>query len=119
MRGHEYVIELRKVHKKKPVCIFIHDTPLPDWALDQDEQGTLPNVCVHGDVLEALNLLFVTKCMVSANSPSESRAKALFERLKIFKPSLLVVSHHVTRKSFPGFEPDLWVGIWKDGEDNV
>lgn len=119
MKGHEYIWELRKVHRKKPMCIFINDYPCRDWATDPDEQGAMPNVVIHGDVIETLDFRFVVGCMVSANSPSERRAKALYNRLKTFKPSVLVVAHHMAKKSFPGFEPDLWIGTWKAGEENV
>lgn len=119
MRGQDYILELRKVHKKKPTCIFINDFQCNEWATHPDEQGSMPNVVTHGDVIEALDLRFVVGCMVSATSPSERRAKALFNRLKVFKPSMLVVAHHKTKKTWPGFEPDLWIGTWKAGEDDV
>lgn len=119
MQGHEYVWDLRQIHKKKPTCIFINDFPCREFVTDPEDQGVMPNVVTHGDVIESLDLRFVVGCMVSANSPSERRAKALFERLKAFNPSLMVVAHHRTKKTFPGFEPDLWIGTWKAGEENV
>lgn len=118
MRGHEYIYDLRKKHKLKPLCIMVNDFACQDWVGHKDHQGVTPNVVIEGEPIETLDMRFVRGCVVSASSPSESRAKALYARLKMFKPSLMVVAHHVSHQAYPGYVKDCWIGIWKD-EQNV
>lgn len=115
MRGDKYIYDLRKRYKLKPQCIFVNDYECEDWVTDVENQGAYPTVVTHGDMIPTLDFRFAIGCNVSASSASEARARALFDRIKVFKPALLV-SAHIDGKTARTRDREPWFGVYKEEE---
>lgn len=104
MRGHESIIQMRK-QGKKPPFIFINDYPCKtDWF----EHGEHATVCVHGDSLHSIDIPFVVGARVSISSPSEARAKTLFELAKEYGAKTVAACHVVANP----FKEQSWCEVW-------
>lgn len=113
MRGHEEIAKVRLSTRRKPAAVFINDYPsgagyLKDW------KDPLPQICIHCDMIETLDLRVIVGCIVSANGATEERAKALFNRCMQFKPYWLTVIG-------PGGigtldSPGGWIGVYREEE---
>ena len=106
MRGHEYLIELRKAGKR-PASVFINDfhckTDWPDWG----DQAT---VCVDGDQLSSLDLRFVVGMVAHVSSTSEGRAKRIAEICKQSGARIVGAVHGIPQ---PGYlTKSGWSEIW-------
>lgn len=78
MRGHENIIAMRIRHIA-PKIVFINDFPCrTDWQ----DHGDYATVCTHADPVYSLDMRFLTGLAVSISASTETRAKALFERVK-------------------------------------
>jgi hypothetical protein len=110
MRGHEAIIRMR-LKRKVPAIVFVNDYPcMTDWEKYADHA----TVCVSGDSVSALDLRFLTGLRVSISSPTEERARELFERVKAVNPEL-VGSCHVQPDVHP-VDQSGWVGVWSREE---
>lgn len=90
MRGHERLIEYR-LKGKAPRLVFVNDYPCKtDW---HENPGDAVTICTHGDPIETLDLRFLVGLRVSISTPSEKRAKTLFERVKKAGASAVAVCH--------------------------
>lgn len=89
MKGHDSLIRMR-MNGKKPEWVHIYDY---DCKIDWEEFNSTPTICVAGDPVKTLDLRFLIKLKVSVHSPSEERAKALFEACKSSKASFVAGCH--------------------------
>ena len=106
MRGHYQLLALRRAGKA-PRIVFVDDYPCDtDWHTTGD-QVTL---CTAGDSVPLLDLRCLVGLRVSISSPSESRAKALFEHCKA-AGAIAVAACHV-QDGRPAFEQTGWADIW-------
>lgn len=80
MRGHEALIELRRVHRKTPGFVFIDDFPTVPGL--REPPSDLAVICTDGDDIGLLDLRFLVGLRVMVQSHDEARARALFERCK-------------------------------------
>jgi hypothetical protein len=75
MKGHDGIIKMR-MQGYKPSAIWIFDFPcVPKWEEFQDD----PEVCVHGDNLNTLDLRYTVGLVVHINGDTEERAKKLLD----------------------------------------
>ena len=89
MRGHENLIRMR-VEGLRPKIVFVNDYPCKtDW-FDHKEHAT---VCTENDPLSSLDLRFLVGLRVSISATTESRAKALFERVKAAGAAVVAAVH--------------------------
>ena len=111
MRGQEKIIEIR-ASRKKPPFVFVNDYPCKtDW-FEWNEHAT---VCTHGDSLSSMDFRFLIDLNVSISALSESRAKAIFEKVKD-AGAAIVAACHVQSEKHP-LEQAGWTGLWhKDVE---
>ena len=88
MKGHDYVIEMRK-HRRKPEWVFINDYACKTDCYPDEH----PTICVHGDSISELDLRFVIGLRVSINSEDVNRAKALYYACIANKAAVVATSH--------------------------
>lgn len=79
MKGHEGIIQMR-MKGQAPELVYLYDCPttLTDWQ----ETDMTPTVALNNELPEALDLRFLVGLRVSVSSPSEDRAKRLFNACK-------------------------------------
>lgn len=78
MKGHDHIIRAR-VAGAAPSFVFINDFDCKtDWA----KHGDHPTVSTFMDAPKTLDMRFLIGLKVSIASPSEKRAKELFEACK-------------------------------------
>lgn len=107
MRGHEYIIALRK-SGKSPEWVYVNDYPShTDWHIFGDR----PTVCTHGDVISRLDLRCIVGLKVSISSTDETRAKALFDAVQQAGAQLIGAAHVQPDKS--PHAQDGWACIWE------
>ena len=106
MRGHEKIIELRR-GGVKPKFVFINDYPCKtDWFEHSDHA----TVCTHGDVIQLLDMRFLVGLRVSISSPSETRSKAIFEKVKLAKAAAVAANH--VQEYRHQYDQDGWCEVW-------
>lgn len=111
MRGHQEIVDRRMNEKRKPVAIFIHDCELVDSAFEGNHG--MPSVSLSkDDVIQSLDLRFAKGCQVHAIFLDEIRARAMFDRLIQFKPSMCSVCVVHARAYDP--KGELWMGIYTE-----
>jgi hypothetical protein len=107
MKGHENIIALR-MQGHKPKIVFLNDYPCEtDWF----EHGDQATVCTHHDFMGSLDLRFLVGLTVSISATSESRAKALFERVKQAGAGVVAACHVKPDKH--QFDQDGWMQIFR------
>ncbi len=108
MKGHQPVIAMR-MNRKAPRIVFLNDYPCKtDWF---DNPGDAATVCTHGDRLETLDLRFLVGLRVSISSPSENRAKALYDACRGIGASAVAACHVQEDKKY--FQQDGWSAVWQ------
>jgi len=104
MRGHAALLDMR-ANRKRPSIVFVNDYPCAtDWA----EHGDAATICVDGDQLGVIDLRCLVGLTVSISSPSESRAKALFDLCKASGAAVVAAAHTTDR-----YSPDSWATVWR------
>jgi hypothetical protein len=86
MTGDKHIISMR-MSGVVPEWVFVNDYPC--IAPTDDKH---PNLCIHGDDIESLDLRFLVNLRVSIGSASESRCKAILEACKRHQASLVAVA---------------------------
>ena len=106
MRGHEYLIQMR-LAGKAPEIVFINDYPCDtDWH-EFDEHAT---ISTDKDTIQSLDLRFLVGLQVSISSPSETRAKALFNAVKKVNPRAVVAAHVQDENHY--MSQTGWIGVY-------
>lgn len=113
MRGHENVIKLRMTGKR-PQSIFVNDW---DCQTDPRETGRMDVVNCAGDVIELQDWRFLVGMTVSCSSPSEDRAKALFEACKAAGATLVGSVHSIP--DGPYRQKSGWCAVWRKEDGNA
>lgn len=108
MRGHEALIELRRVHRKTPGFVFIDDFPTVPGL--RDAPSDLAVICTDGDDIALLDLRFLVGLRVMVHSHSEPRARALFERCQRAGVAF-VGACHLHADPHPN-NPPTWDAVW-------
>lgn len=104
MKGHIDIIKMR-LKRKKPAIVFVNDYPCDTgWR----EFGDHATICTHGDHINTLDFRFLTGVRVSISAHSESRAKALFERVKQAGASTVAACH--VKTGMP-WQQDGWTEV--------
>lgn len=85
MEGHKEIVKRRMQTRLKPPAIFINDYPCTE-GYDDAWKCTMPQLCIHGDNIQALDLRCVAGCQVHGDASTEARAKELFVRVQHFQP---------------------------------
>ncbi len=107
MRGHEKLIEYRRMGKS-PRDVFVNDYPCnTDWYENPGDHAT---ISTDGDDVELLDLRFLVGLTVHISSPSEIRAKALFEACK--RAKALRVGASVTQGEKRAWDQSGWAAVW-------
>jgi hypothetical protein len=89
MHGHTDIIANR-MQGRAPRFVFVNDYPCKtDWF----ERGEQATVCTHGDSVNSLDLRFLVGLRVSVSATTESRAMALFERVKAAGAAAVAAVH--------------------------
>lgn len=105
MRGHDKLIALR-LKGRKPRIVFVNDYPCDiDWF---ENPGSAVTVCTAGDDLQTIDLRFLVGLTVSVSSPTENRAKALFEACKRY--AAVVAAGCCTGRNG-------WAAVWRRDTD--
>ena len=121
MTGHEPLIAMRKAGQR-PEAVFLDDFESPtarDWHEPGKRFGQAwpmdyPTVAIaKSDNPRSLDLRFVVGLQVHISSPSEGRAKALFERAK--QCGAAVVAAAVLEAGIKPREQSGWMEIWHRG----
>jgi hypothetical protein len=106
MKGHDSLIRMR-MNGLKPEWVHLYDYPCDvKW----EEFNMTPSVCVDGDPVTVLDLRFLINMKVAVHSPSEVRAKALFEACKKSKASFVIGCH--IQADQPNWNQKGWVEIF-------
>lgn len=107
MRGHDQIIALRK-QRLAPEIVFVNDFPCQtDWY----ELGDFPTISTAGDKIEYLDLRFLINLTVSICSPTEERAKTLFEAVKAAGATTVAATH--AKAVLWASQADGWAIIWR------
>lgn len=78
MKGHQPLIAMRKAGIC-PQIVFINDFPCQtDWH----DHGDHVTICVHGDVIQTLDMRFLVGMAVSVSGSTETRSKALLAKAR-------------------------------------
>lgn len=113
MRGHHKLIEMRR-ERKRPGIVFLNDYPCEtNWHTNKGDAVT---ICTDGDVIQTLDMRFLVGLKVSIGSPSEIRAKALFEKCKASGASVIAACHI---KDAPYWEQNGWTEIYRKAVEAV
>lgn len=108
MRGHQKLIEMR-MNRKRPGIVFVNDYDCyVDWHTNVGDAVTISTA---GDVVQALDLRFLVGLKVSVSSPSEIRAKALFEKCKAAGADT-VAACHIQEANQP-WQQSGWVNVYR------
>ena len=114
MRGHEKLIEMRK-QRLKPEIVFINDYKcFTDWHKYAEDAVT---ICVAGDVVQLLDLRYLVGLTVTISSPSEVRAKALFDKCKA-AGALVVAACHI-QDGVPPHKQSGWFEVWRKNKSEA
>jgi hypothetical protein len=105
MRGHHELIEMRR-NRKAPRMVFLNDYPCETtWF---ENPGDAVTICTTGDDLETIDLRFLVGLRVSVSSPSEKRAKRLFELCKGYVSA--VAACHL--QDVEPWQQKGWADVW-------
>ena len=111
MKYHEQISKYRNETGCDPICVFIDDYEYADndRIHELNTPHDYPSVSIAGDFIPALDLRFVYGIKVNGASHEERRAKALFKRVLMFRPSHCIVTVIPPKNDLNG---DYWMGVY-------
>jgi len=108
MRGDQKLIEMR-LRRQRPGIVFLNDYPCDtDWFKNPSDAVT---ICTAGDAIAPLELRCLVGLTVSVSSPSEARAKALFEKCKASGAAVVAACH--TQDDAPAWSQSGWTQVYR------
>ncbi len=112
MRGHLKLIEMR-MQRTRPGIVFVNDyTCDTNWHT----HGDAVTISTAGDVIQTLDLRFLVGLTVSVSSPSEIRAKALFEKCKAAGAEVVAACHV---QDAPYWKQNGWSAVYRKAQEVV
>lgn len=111
MKYQDQIYSYRLKTGKEPVAVFIDDFvhASDKYATEYNIPSACPHVEIAGDLIQALDLRFIYNLKTHGACRTEERAKALFKRAQLFKPSMLMVIAMPDGSKKYG---DYWLGLY-------